>query len=156
MRDHYPAGRACPELAYVGAEFDRMVEALHRSAAEIRHTAEENAHAFKTPIVVIRQSLEPLRRALAEDNPRAQRAIGVVEHLLDRLVAASLRLDERCASMSAKQRVAASRAEQPDDLACKRSWLRSNFVARRPDETEDRRQRIANPGNVGLLLFSRS
>ena len=73
------------ELAYVGAEFDRMVEALHRSAAEIRHTAEDNAHAFKTPIAVIRQSLEPLRRALAEDNPRAQRAIGVVQHSLDRL-----------------------------------------------------------------------
>ena len=73
------------ELAYVGAEFDRMVEALHRSAAEIRHTAEENAHAFKTPIAVIRQSLEPLRRVISEDNPRAQRAIGVVERSLDRL-----------------------------------------------------------------------
>jgi two-component system sensor histidine kinase ChvG len=97
-----------PELAYVGAEFDRMVEALHRSAAEIRHKAEENAHAFKTPISVIRQSLEPLRRALAEDNPRAQRAIGVVEHSLDRLdglVAASRRLDEATADLLAKPRV---------------------------------------------------
>jgi two-component system sensor histidine kinase ChvG len=97
-----------PELAYVGAEFDRMVEALHRSAAEIRHTAEENAHAFKTPIAVIRQSLEPLRRVLAEDNPRAQRAIGVVEHSLDRLdglVAASRRLDEVTADLLAKPRV---------------------------------------------------
>jgi len=96
------------ELAYVGAEFDRMVEALHRSAAEIRHTAEENAHAFKTPIAVIRQSLEPLRRALAEDNPRAQRAIGVVEHSLDRLdglVVASRRLDEATADLLAKPRV---------------------------------------------------
>jgi two-component system sensor histidine kinase ChvG len=97
-----------PELAYVGAEFDRIVEALHRSAAEIRHTAEENAHAFKTPIAVIRQSLEPLRRALAGDNPRAQRAIGVVEHSLDRLdglVAASRRLDEATADLLAKPRV---------------------------------------------------
>ena len=96
------------ELAYVGAEFDRMVESLHRSAAEIRHTAEENAHAFKTPIAVIRQSVEPLRRALAEDNPRAQRAIGVVEHSLDRLdglVAASRRLDEATADLLAKPRV---------------------------------------------------
>jgi two-component system sensor histidine kinase ChvG len=97
-----------PELAYVGAEFDRMVEALHRSAVEIRHTAEENAHAFKTPIAVIRQSLEPLRRALAEDNPRARRAIGVVEHSLDRLdglVAASRRLDDATADLLAKPRV---------------------------------------------------
>jgi two-component system, OmpR family, sensor histidine kinase ChvG len=86
-----------PELADVGAEFDRMVDALHRSAAEIRCTAEENAHAFKTPIAVIRQSIEPLRRALPEDNQRAQRAIGLVEHSLDRLdglVAAARRLDE--------------------------------------------------------------
>ena len=96
------------ELAYVGAEFDRMVDALHRSAAEIRRTAEENAHAFKTPIAVIRQSLEPLRRALAQDNPRAQRAIGVVEHSLDRLdglVGAARRLDEATADLLAQPRV---------------------------------------------------
>ena len=49
-----------PELADVAAEFDRMVDALHRSAADIRQTAEDNAHAFKTPIAVIRQSIEPL------------------------------------------------------------------------------------------------
>jgi len=82
-----------------------MVEALHRSAAEIRHTAEENAHAFKTPIAVIRQSLEPLRRALPEDNPRARRAIGFVDHSLDRLdglVAAARRLDEATADLLAK------------------------------------------------------
>ncbi len=91
-----------PELAEVAAEFDRMVEALHRSAAEIRQTAEDNAHAFKTPIAVIRQSLEPLRRALPEDNNRAQRAIGVVEHALDRLdglVASARELDEATADL---------------------------------------------------------
>jgi two-component system, OmpR family, sensor histidine kinase ChvG len=91
-----------PELAEVAAEFDRMVEALHRSAAEIRQTAEDNAHAFKTPIAVIRQSLEPLRRALPEDNNRAQRAIGVVEHALDRLdglVASARELDEAAADL---------------------------------------------------------
>jgi two-component system sensor histidine kinase ChvG len=97
-----------PELAYVGAEFDRMVDALHRSAAEIRSTAEENAHAFKTPIAVIHQSLEPLRRAVAQDNPRAQRAIGVVEHSLDRLdglVAAARQLDEATADLLAKPQI---------------------------------------------------
>jgi two-component system, OmpR family, sensor histidine kinase ChvG len=97
------AGRAdLPELAVVAAEFDRMVEALHRSAAEIRLTAEENAHAFKTPIAVIRQSLEPLRRVLAPDNRRAQRALGVVEQALDRLdglVASARRLDEAAADL---------------------------------------------------------
>jgi two-component system sensor histidine kinase ChvG len=97
-----------PELAYVGAEFDRMVDALHRSATEIRYTAEENAHAFKTPIAVIRQSLEPLRRALPQDNQRAHRAIGLVDDSLDRLdglVAAARRLDEATADLLAKPRV---------------------------------------------------
>jgi two-component system, OmpR family, sensor histidine kinase ChvG len=91
-----------PELAEVAAEFDRMVDALHRSAAEIRQTAEDNAHAFKTPIAVIRQSLEPVRRALPGDNRRAQRAIGVVEHALDRLdglVASARELDEATADL---------------------------------------------------------
>jgi two-component system sensor histidine kinase ChvG len=97
-----------PELADVAAEFDRMVEALNRSAADIRQTAEDNAHAFKTPIAVIRQSIEPLRRALPPDNQRAQRAIGVVEHSLDRLdglVASARSLDEAAADLIAKPRV---------------------------------------------------
>src|SRR5271155_5447350 len=94
-----------PELAEVAAEFDRMVEALHRHAADIRQTAEDNAHAFKTPIAVIRQSIEPLRRALPQDSQRAQRAIGVVEHSLDRLdglVASARSLDEATADLIAK------------------------------------------------------
>jgi two-component system, OmpR family, sensor histidine kinase ChvG len=97
-----------PELADVAAEFDRMVDALHRSAADIRRTAEDNAHAFKTPIAVIRQSIEPLRRALPQGNPRAQRAMGIVEHSLDRLdglVASARRLDEATADLIAKPRV---------------------------------------------------
>jgi two-component system sensor histidine kinase ChvG len=97
-----------PEMADVGKEFDRMVNALHRSAAEVRCTAEENAHAFKTPIAVIRQSLEPLRRALPEDNQRAQRAITLVERSLDRLdglVAAARGLDEATLDPLAKPRV---------------------------------------------------
>jgi two-component system sensor histidine kinase ChvG len=96
-----------PELAEVAAEFDRMVDALHHSAADIRRSAEDNAHAFKTPIAVIRQSIEPLRRILPPDNQRAQRAIGLVEHSLDRLdglVASSRSLDEAVADVIAKPR----------------------------------------------------
>src|SRR5215470_12862135 len=98
---------ALPELADVGVEFDRMVDALHRSAADIRCMAEENAHAFKTPIAVIRQSLEPLRRAVPETHQRAQRAIGLVERSLDRLdglVVAARRVDEATADLLAKPR----------------------------------------------------
>ena len=97
-----------PELADAAAEFDRMVEALHHSAAELRRTAEDNAHAFKTPIAVIRQSLEPLRRALPEGNQRARRALGIVEHSLDRLdglVASARRLDEAAADLMANPRI---------------------------------------------------
>jgi two-component system, OmpR family, sensor histidine kinase ChvG len=97
-----------PELADVAAEFDRMVEALYRSAAEIRSTAEDNAHAFKTPIAVIRQAIEPLRRALPEENQRAQRALGIIEHSLDRLdglVSSARRLDEVTADLLAEPRV---------------------------------------------------
>ena len=100
--------KGLPELAEVAAEFDRMVDALHHSAADIRRTAEDNAHAFKTPIAVIRQSIEPLRRVLPSDNQRAQRAIGVVEHSLDRLdglVASARSLDEATADLIAKPRV---------------------------------------------------
>src|SRR5262249_7116335 len=96
-----------PELAEVAAEFDRMVDTLHHSAADIRRSAEDNAHAFKTPIAIIRQSLEPLRRILPVDNQRAQRAIGLVEHSLDRLdglVASSRSLDEAVADVIAEPR----------------------------------------------------
>ena len=81
---------------------------LVASAAEIRRTAEDNAHAFKTPIAVIRQSLEPLRRVLPGDNQRAQRAIGLVENSLDRLdglVASARSLDEATADLIAEPRV---------------------------------------------------
>lgn len=91
-----------PELASVAVEFDGMVDALRRSAAALRRAAEDNAHAFKTPIAVIRQSLEPLRRALRADDNRAQRAIGVVENSIDRLdglVASARRLDETAADL---------------------------------------------------------
>jgi len=94
-----------PELADVAAEFDRLIEVLHRSAADIRRTAEDNAHAFKTPIAVIRQSLEPLRRALPKDHQRAERALGILEHSVDRLealVATARRLDEATADLLAK------------------------------------------------------
>ena len=91
-----------PELADVAEEFDRMVEVLDASARDIRRAAEDNAHAFKTPIAVIRQSLEPLKRAVAADNQRGLRAIGLIESSLDRLdglVASARHLDETTADL---------------------------------------------------------
>ncbi len=91
-----------PELADVAEEFDHMVEVLDASASDIRRAAEDNAHAFKTPIAVIRQSLEPLKRAIAAENQRGLRAVGLIETSLDKLdglVASSRRLDEATANV---------------------------------------------------------
>ncbi|GGF13497.1 hypothetical protein GCM10011611_19000 [Aliidongia dinghuensis] len=91
-----------PELATVAEEFDRMVDMLQDSARDIRRAAEDNAHAFKTPIAIIRQSLEPVARSLPEDNTRGHRAIGLIERSLDKLdglVASSRRLDEATADL---------------------------------------------------------
>jgi two-component system sensor histidine kinase ChvG len=96
-----------PELAEVAVEFDRMVQVLHGSAAAIRRAAEDNAHAFKTPTAVIRQSLEPLRRVAPTENQRAQRAIDSIDQSLDRLdglIASARRLDEATADLVTEPR----------------------------------------------------
>jgi two-component system sensor histidine kinase ChvG len=98
-----------PELAEVAAEFDRMVEGLHRSAAAMRRAAEDNAHTFKVPIAVIRQATEPLHRVLPPENQRAHRALRMIESSLDRLdglVASARRLDEADADLIAEPRLA--------------------------------------------------
>jgi two-component system sensor histidine kinase ChvG len=98
----FAAQNEIPELAEVADEFDRMVDVLSSSAQDIRRAAEDNAHAFKTPIAVIRQSLEPLKRQVAADNQRGMRAIGLIESSLDKLdglVASARRLDEATADL---------------------------------------------------------
>lgn len=82
-----------PELDGVARELDQMVANLRSTAEAFRFAAEENAHAFKTPIATIAQAMEPLKR-LGEP---AGRSIQVIEACLDRLdalVAASRRLDQ--------------------------------------------------------------
>ncbi|HVJ51365.1 MAG TPA: HAMP domain-containing sensor histidine kinase [Aliidongia sp.] len=91
-----------PELAGVADEFDRMVETLQNAARDMRRAAEDNAHAFKTPVAIIRQSLEPVARAVATDNMRALRALGLIERSLDKLdglLASARRLDEATADL---------------------------------------------------------
>ena len=91
-----------PELAPVAEEFDRMTMALRDSADSIRRAAEDNAHAFKTPIAIMRQSVEPLKRLVPEDNPRGRRALEVIEESVDRLdhlVSSARRLDQATAEL---------------------------------------------------------
>jgi len=106
-----------PALAGVAAEFDHMVTTLQSSADSIRRAAEENAHAFKSPIAVIRQCLEPLKPAVFGDpaaansvsvtsilqnmqRERGRRAMELIESALDRLdelVSLARRMDETTA-----------------------------------------------------------
>ncbi len=74
-----------PELEPVAHEFDKMTQTLQESSDSIRRAAEDNAHAFKTPLAIIRQALEPLNRTVDLDNKRGRRALQVVEEALDRL-----------------------------------------------------------------------
>jgi two-component system sensor histidine kinase ChvG len=98
----FAAQNQVPELAFVAEEFDRMTGALRDSAENLRLAAEDNAHAFKTPIAIMRQSLEPLSRLVPEDNPRGRRALEVIEESVDRLdhlVASAHRLDQAAAEL---------------------------------------------------------
>lgn len=91
-----------PELSGVATEFDQMVGSLRGSARAIRSAAEENAHAFKTPIAVIAQSIEPLRRSCADKDEKARRALNLIERSverLDALVNASRHMDEAIADL---------------------------------------------------------
>lgn len=74
-----------PELTGVARQFDTMVDRLRHSAASIRETAEESAHALKTPIGAIRQSLEPLRSAIPDSDRRGRRAIEIIDQCCARL-----------------------------------------------------------------------
>lgn len=92
---------AIPELIPVAGEFDRMVGTLDASARALREAAEDNAHAFKGPIAAMTQSIEPLRLTTGSD-PRAGRALEVIEHALNRLtslVQGARRLDEAAAAL---------------------------------------------------------
>jgi two-component system sensor histidine kinase ChvG len=91
-----------PELASVAEDFDRLVSALQESSHNIRRAAEENAHALKTPIAIIRQSMEPLKRNVGQSTERGTRALAMIEKSVDRLdalVSSARRMDEAAADL---------------------------------------------------------
>lgn len=99
---HFAERTAIPELAQVAREFDAMVGTLAQSATLIRQAAEDNAHAFKGPLGVIRQALEPLRRRVDTADPRALQALEAVTASvtkLEGLVQSARRLEEATADM---------------------------------------------------------
>jgi len=61
------------------------VLALKQASLQIRQSAEEKAHSFKTPLASIRSALEPVRRTVPEDDRRARRALEIIDSALGRL-----------------------------------------------------------------------
>lgn len=103
----FSARNRVPELAGVAEDFDRLVDTLRRSGDTLRRAAEDNAHALKTPIAVIRQATEPLRRALPADDARCRRALAMIETSVDKLdglVSFARRMDETAADLLAPPR----------------------------------------------------
>jgi len=85
-----------PELRGVTLEIDRLLATVDAGQDLMRRAAEENAHALKTPIAVIQQSLEPLRGAQTKLDEHAAISIDVIEKAtqrLDTLVSAARTLD---------------------------------------------------------------
>jgi two-component system sensor histidine kinase ChvG len=98
----FAASNRIPELNNVAEQLDRMVASLKAAAVAARRAAEDNAHALKTPIATIAQSLEPIRRGLADDDARGRRALQLIEQSvvrLDALVTAARRMDEANATL---------------------------------------------------------
>jgi len=122
-------GRAAPsftevnelrELHGVAAELDRMVATLGASAALIRETAEASLHALKTPVATLSQLLEPLRRAVPEDNTAGQTAIAAMETSLKRIdgqLAQGRRLDQLIADQLDAQRIPLDLSDLVQELA---------------------------------------
>ena len=97
-----------PELAGVARVFDKLVIDLKRLSHQIRQSAEENAHSFKTPLAAIQSSLGPVRRSVPLDEQRARRALEIIDLSLSRLlglVNAAQRIDRSTADLIEAPRV---------------------------------------------------
>ena len=97
-----------PELAGVARVFDKLVIDLKRLSQQIRQSAEENAHSFKTPLAAIQSSLGPVRRAVPLDEQRARRALEIIDLSLARLLSlvnAAQRIDRSTADLIEAPRV---------------------------------------------------
>jgi two-component system, OmpR family, sensor histidine kinase ChvG len=109
-----------PELSSVARDFDKLVHDLRGVSQQIRQSAEDKAHSFKTPLAAIRSALEPVRRAVPGDNPRARRALEIVDSSLARLlelVIAAQRHDISTAELIEAPRVRADFTQLIGDAA---------------------------------------
>ena len=91
---------AIPELAALANAFDSMVQRMRSSADMLRQAAEDNAHAFKGPIGIIRQALEPVARQVTpRDLHDPMRTVSTALDRLDGLVQSARYLDSAAAEL---------------------------------------------------------
>jgi len=94
--DSFESLNRMPELSGVAREFDRLIGGLRSSADLIRHVAEENIHALKTPVATIGQLVVPLRQAVPAGDARSKDALDGINRSLDkidRIISAGRRMD---------------------------------------------------------------
>ncbi len=109
-----------PELSGVARDFDRLVHELRRVSREIRQSAEDNAHSFKTPLAAVQSALRPVKRAVPEEDQRARRALEIIDSSLARLlglVNAAQRHDMGTADLIDAPRVPTDLAPLVEDAA---------------------------------------
>jgi signal transduction histidine kinase len=95
------------ELSGVALLLDRLVFDLRYMSDQMRLTAAENAHSLRTPLATMRTALGAIKRSLPTDEPRAQRALKIIDLSLDRLssvVNAAQRNDTTMANLVAAPR----------------------------------------------------
>jgi two-component system, OmpR family, sensor histidine kinase ChvG len=73
------------ELSGVARLLDSLVFDLRYMSDQVRLTAEENAHSLRTPLATMRTALGAIQRSLPPDEPRAQRALKIIDISLDRM-----------------------------------------------------------------------
>ena len=97
-----------PELSSVARDFDKLVLDLKHLSQQIRQSAEDNAHSFKTPLAAIQSSLSPVRKAVPLEDQRARRALEIIDSSIARLLAlvnAAQRFDTGTADLIEAPRV---------------------------------------------------
>jgi two-component system sensor histidine kinase ChvG len=92
----------------VARDFDKLVLDLKHLSQQIRQSAEDNAHSFKTPLAAIQSSLSPVRKAVSLEDQRARRALEIIDSAIARLLAlvnAAQRFDTGTADLIEAPRV---------------------------------------------------
>src|SRR5262245_11376694 len=108
------------ELSGVARLLDRLVFDLRYMSDQMRLTAAENAHSMRTPLATMQAAMGAIRRSLPAGEPRAQRALEIVDISLDRLrsvVNSVQRNDTIMADLVAQPRTLVDLSELARDVA---------------------------------------